>query len=392
MSLRPLSIGFIPLVDAAPVIIAHEFGFAEEEGLALELQSAPSWSTLRDVLALGRIEAAHMLAPVPVAMALGLGGMATRFDVLSVLSLNGEVIGVSSALAERLRGAGHDFGFADARAAGAALIGAAGARLRVGVPFPFSMHAELLYYWLGALGLEAPQALDVRTVPPPLMAEAVAAGEIDAFCVGEPWGSIAVENGVGELLLPGSAIWAAAPDKVLAVREGWAEADEGRTGRLMRAIWRAGRWLGAPANLMTASEVLARPGYLNVPAEVIERGLTGRLVVTALGEEREAPGFTRFFDGAACFPWRSQAAWIGARLAERNGLDRAEAIGKARAVFRSDLFRAHLGPAGAEIPGASDKLEGSLDRPVVVAARSGHLILAPDAFFDGAIFDPGAER
>ena len=82
-----------------------------------------------------------------------------------------------------------------------------------------------------------------------------------------------------------------------------------------------------------------------------------------------------------------------AQVKERGVLEAASsAIGKARAVFRSDLFRAHLGPAGAEIPGASDKLEGSLDRPVVVAARSGHLILAPDAFFDGAIFDPGAER
>ncbi|MDE3029268.1 MAG: ABC transporter substrate-binding protein, partial [Paracoccaceae bacterium] len=202
----PLTVGIIPLVDAAPLVIARELGFAEEEGLTLSLHVAPSWSTLRDMLALGSIEAAHMLAVMPVAMALGLGGIAQRIDVLSVLSVNGNAIGLSRDLAERLRAAGHVFDFADATMAGRALIAASGKRLRIGVPFPFSMHAELLYHWLGALGLAAPEGLNVVTVPPPLMAAAMAEGEIDAFCVGAPWGSIAVETGVGELLLPGTAI------------------------------------------------------------------------------------------------------------------------------------------------------------------------------------------
>lgn len=203
-----LSIGFMPLVDAAPLIAASEMGFAREEGLDLRLERAPSWSTLRDMLAFGGVEAAHMLSPVPVAMALGLGGVSVPLSAVSVLAVNGDVIGVSRALAERMRAQGFGFDFSDAVAARAALRAAAGAGLRIGVPFPFSMHAELLHYWLSEPG--AP-AIDIRTVPPPLMAEAIAAGEIDAFCVGEPWGSIAVETGVGELLLPGAAIWAFAP-------------------------------------------------------------------------------------------------------------------------------------------------------------------------------------
>ncbi len=292
-----LAAGFIPLVDMAPLAIAREIGFAEEEGLDLQLQRAPSWSTLRDMLALGQIEAAHMLSPVPVATALGLGGAAAHLDALSVLSVNGNVIGVSRELAARMRDNGHTFDFSDAFAAGKALISASGDKPRIGVPFPFSMHAELLYHWLGALGVTAPQDLLVKTVPPPLMAQALSDGEIDAFCVGEPWGSIAVENGAAELLLPGVAIWAFAPEKVLAVRHNWAAAEPDLTRRLMRAVWRAGRWLAAEENRLTASEILARPEYVNVDAGILERALLGRLVISPFGEARQRDDFLNFFSG-----------------------------------------------------------------------------------------------
>lgn len=390
MSVQVLKVGFMPLVDAAPLIAAHEIGFAEEEGLALDLLRAPSWSTLRDMLVLGQIEAAHMLSPVPVAAALGLGGIAARLDAVAVLSVNGNVVGVSQALAHRMRDQGYDFDFVDAHAAGKALIAATEGRLRIGVPFPFSMHAELLYYWLGALGLPAPQSLDVRTVPPPLMAEAMAAGEIDAFCVGEPWGSIAVENGVGTLLLPGAAIWGFAPEKVLAVRQDWAAERPELTGRLIRAVWRAGRWLSQSANRELIADVLARKEYLNVGSEILERALTGQFVISDKGEQRRQDGFVGFFDGAVNFPWRSQAAWIGLRMAARMGLDQDAAMEAAKAVFRSDLYRQALAGQVADLPGASEKLEGAIASPTQVASASGALILHPDQFFDGHIFDPSA--
>lgn len=303
-----LRLGYIRLVDAAPVIVAHELGFAEQQGLSLELRAAPSWSwsTLRDMLALGQVVAAHMLSPVPIAMALGLGGLSMPLSVLSVLSVNGNVIGVSRDLAARLA-AGEGADFADAHRTGRALIQAAKTPLRIGVPFPFSMYAELLYYWLTALGFPAPQNVSVRTVPPSLMSEAMASDEIDAFCVGEPWGSVAVDQGVGELILPGSAIWSFAPEKVLAVRTAWLENEDALAGRLLRAVWRAGRWLGDARNLTMASEILSRPGYLHLAPEVIDRALTGDLVVSD-GEERSVPRFLEFHSGAANFPWRSQAA------------------------------------------------------------------------------------
>lgn len=388
MTRATLSVGFIPLVDAAPLIVAEEMGFAREEGLSLDLVRAPSWSSLRDMLVFGRVEAAHMLAPVPVAMALGIGGVASQVAALMVMSVNGTMIGVSNRLAERLAAVGHSFDLMNAAAAGAALKRVSTEPLRIGVPFPFSMHAELLYYWLSASGLPAPQGVSVRTVPPPLMADALAADEIDAFCVGEPWGSKAVEIGAGQLFLAGRAIWTEAPEKVLAVRHGWADEEPDLTGRLMRAVWRAARWLDSADASTTASELLSRPNHLDLAPDIIDRSLTGRFVINARGETREVPGFMGFFDGAASFPWRSQAAWIAAQMSARLGLERAPSMDTARSAFRTDLYRRHLGEAGAILPGASEKVEGGIADQTAVVADNGHLLLGENRFFDGRVFDP----
>ena len=146
-----LGIGYVPLLDAAPLIMAQQMGFAAEEGLELDLRAAPSWSAVRDMLCFGQVDAAHMLSPVPIASAMGLGGGAVPMSAISVLSINGTVVGVANKLADKLRAAGHDFGFNNAETAGNALIGVADAPLRIGVPFPFSMHSELLIYWLLSL-------------------------------------------------------------------------------------------------------------------------------------------------------------------------------------------------------------------------------------------------
>ena len=375
--MTPLSLGYVPLVDAAPLIVAHALRFGAEESLALTLHPAPSWAALRDMLAMGQVQAAQMLAPLPVAMALGLAGPA-RFDALSTLNANGDVIGVSATIAAKMRANGYGFDFTDATLAAQALRAAAPTPLRIGVPFPFSMHRELVAYWLGADPI-------IHTVPPPRMADALAADEIDAFCVGEPWGSVAVEQGAGDLLLPGSAIWGFHPEKVLAVQCGWADADPDLTGRLMRAVWRAGRWLGNATNSMMAAEILSSP--LGVSPDIIERVLTGHMVISPKGEERHHPHMIAFH-GAATFPWRSQAAWIGVQLACRNGLDPVASATIARTVFRTDLYRTHLAQAGADLPGASEKLEGALSHPTPVSSERGRMILPADRFFDARIFDP----
>ena len=224
------------------------------------------------------------------------------------------------------------------------------------------------------------------------MAAAMLADEIDGFCVGEPWGSHAVEQAGARLVLAGSGIWSQAPEKVLAVRKGWAEAHAAPAGKLMRALWRASRWMVHPENRMMLAEILSRPTYLDVAPELLDRTLSQRLLVSPLGPEVHVPQFQTFHTGLANFPWRSQAAWIASRLAQRLDLHEGEAMRLAREVFRSDLYRQHLGPAGAILPLGSEKAEGALDSQEALAATQGTVILARNRFFDGQIFDPAFEN
>lgn len=382
-----LNVGFIPLVDCAPLVVARELGFAEREGFDLELVKQPSWSAIRDMLALGHIDAAQMLSPMPIAMSLGLGGLPERIDALMVLSVNGNNMGVSTSIAARMRAAGWNGNFQTPFETGKHLLSATGGKLRLGVPFPFAMHTELSYHWLGSFGIDAGAALELRIVPPTQMADAIAADEIDAFCVGEPWGSIAVENRVAELVLPGNAIWAFAPEKVLSVRHDWAAENPDLTRRLMRAVYAAGQWLREPSNRLVAAEILAKPAFLDLRADVIDRALSGAILPSRGRMEINVENFLCFHDAAANFPWRSQAAWIATRIAAREGIDRATALSVARACFRSDLYRENLGGIGVDLPGASEKLEGAMLQPTPVASIKGEMILGPDAFFDGQVFD-----
>lgn len=380
-----LPVAYMPLVDAAPLIIAEEMGFADAEAIALDLVPASSWSSLRDMLVLGRVDAAHMLSVIPVAIQLGLGGMTTPLAAVSTLSVNGNVFGVGRPLEERLRAADYDFDFSDAKRAASVLAEIHQGPLTVGVPFPFSMHVELLHYWAEKTVLGSDK-IEIRTVPPPLMAEALEAGDIDVFCVGEPWGSFVVDRGVGALVLPGQAIWQGAPEKVLATRADWAEQESDLLGRLIRAVWNASRWLAKPESKITAAAILGRTQYLDLPSELIDRALSGQLVVSSSGEQRSIDDFIRFNGSASTFPWRSQARWIAHRLIRRYGL--TASTDSAASVFRTDLYRQHMAQTDADLPGASEKQEGVIDHPTAVASTRGQLSLLPDRFFDGSIFDP----
>jgi NitT/TauT family transport system ATP-binding protein len=338
------------------------------------------------MLGTGAIAAAQMLVPMPVAQAVGLGPDYPPFDLLMFLSQGGQAIAVSAALEAALRAEGHGFAFDDPVAARAALLRVAKGQLRVGVPFPFSTQAHLVRRWLDGAGLG--DGLTIHTVPPPLMAEALATGEVDAFCVGEPWASYAVETAAGALLLAGRAIWGAPPEKGLVMTRAFADGQPEVTGRLMRAVWRACRWLDLPENRGTAAEIVSRDTYLNLPPELSERGLLGRLHISAQGEVRQYPGFVGFHAGAVNFPWRSLAALFADQMALAHGLDRPAAAVAAMGCFRTDLYRQHLRSAGVDLPGASARVEGAMSYPTAVASEKGQMILGPDAFFDGVTFDP----
>jgi len=174
------------------------------------------------------------------------------------------------------------------------------------------------------------------------------------------------------------------------VRHDWSANEPELTRRLMRATWRAGRWLEDRTNRMTAADILSRPEYVNVSVDVIERALIGRFMVSPRGEIRDVDNYLAFTAHAASFPWRSQAVWIAAQMAARMGLDRKTATQVARDVFRSDLYRENLRDLGVELPAASERIEGAITTPTAAPAESGTLILANDAFFDRQVFDPSA--
>jgi len=363
MNRTVLNCGYVPLVDCAPLVIAKELGFAADHGLSLNLVRQPSWSALRDMLALGHLDAAHMLAPMSVAMSLGMGGVPAQIDALMVLSVNGTVFGVSKALSAHVA----DITFGDAQGLLAALDSAVTGPLRVGVPFHHSMHRLLLSYWTAA----APDlTIEAVTVPPSRMADAVGDGFVDAFWVGEPWGSVAVQQGGAQLMMSGRDVWQFAPEKVLAARRDWVEHNGDTTARLMRAIFQATAWLDTSKNIPLAVEVLGRSEHLGLPVDLIDPALSGRISPQKGAASVKVGGFVQFHNHAANFPWRSQAAWIAHQL----GAESVE-IEQAKSCFRSDLYRQNLADAGADMPGASEKEEGALKVNTAVA------------YFDGRTFD-----
>jgi len=174
----------------------------------------------------------------------------------------------------------------------------------------------------------------------------------------------------------------------LAVRHDWAEANGDLVARLIRAMWRSARWLADEENRLNVSDLLARSEYLNIAPETIDRALSGRLVMAQNAPPVAIKDFIEFQDRAATFPWRSQAMWIASRWAMRQGIDREEALRAGAACFRTDLYRDALSEIGADLPGASSKLEGALEHRTAVASSSGEMFLGPDRFFDGSTFDP----
>jgi NitT/TauT family transport system ATP-binding protein len=387
MKTTQVQCGYLPLVDCAPLIIAKELKFAAQEGLDLILQKQPSWSALRDRLAFGELDFAHMLSPMPIAMSLGLGGAPSQIDALMVLSINGTVVGVSADLDRKMRATGWNNGFDNARVTSEALCNAVTDRLRIGVPFPFSMHRMLLQTWLSQFPNFLADQIDIVTVPPPQMAEALRNGALDMFCVGEPWGSVAVQQSDATLILAGSSIWEFAPEKVLGARFEWVAQNRETCQAMIRAIHKAAHWLDQPENTPLAVEILARTQHLDLPDTAIDPALSHRFVTKRGETPKQVARFLTFNRGAANFPWHSQATWISDILSGWHGLDAQEARKIAHACFRSDIYREALSPIGVDLPSVSEKIEGTMMVPTVVSSTKGEMILGPDRFFNGAVFD-----
>jgi ABC-type nitrate/sulfonate/bicarbonate transport system substrate-binding protein len=389
---EPLTIGFLPLVDACLPILAHEHGFAEEEGLALTFQRDVSWATVLDRLLYGHTDAAHLIAPLAIATTLGRGRPAQPLAAPFVLGLNGNAITLTPELAAKVAEPG---GLGDPVAVGAALAEeararkAAGKRLHLGVVHRYSSHNYMLRYWLAASGIRPDDDVEIVTVAPPFVADAMETGEIDGACVGEPWNSAAVARGVGVIVLATAQIWRRGVEKVLAFRAPVLEARRPAAEALIRALRKAGSHFVDPANWETNAAILARPEYVNADPALILGAISDRLVLVQGAEPVDYPDFMFQHREAANFPWVSQAEWLYTQLVRWDHLAFSpEDAAAAARVFRPDVYRSALTGTGDLLPGASSKVEGSLARPTAVTAQQGSMILANNTFFDGRSFDP----
>jgi NitT/TauT family transport system ATP-binding protein len=385
-------VGFLPLLDSAILVAAREKGFAEAEGVDLVLTRENSWASIRDRLAVGHFDAAHMLGPMPIALNLGLAPLAARTVAPMALGLGGNAVTVSRDLWTAMKDNGASPGF-DPVSAGAALrkvIAAHGAanRPRLAVVHPHSGHNYELRYWLAACGIDPDREVEIVVVPPPLMPDALAAGRIEGYCVGEPYNSASAIVGTGRIVTTKSMIWRSSPEKVLGVSASWAEANPDALGRLLRALYRAARWCGTPANHAELAEILARPGYVGCPAEWIIPALSGR-IPTGDGQVLAVDDFFVPHEKAATFPWKSHALWFYSQMVRWGQVaasPRNEAI--ARESYRPDIYRSALGPIGVALPGANAKVEGALTAATPVGSAGASLVLGPDGFFDAKVFDP----
>lgn len=365
--LSELRLGFIPLTDCAPLIASQAQGFFEDEGLAVELVREASWATVRDKVAVGALDGAHMLAP----MALATAAEDPRRAVLAPLALNrnGSAITVSTALSEALGGVTADLAGSPPSAARLqAVIAERRARgdgpLTFAVVFPYSMHNYLLRYWLAQGGIDPDRDVRLVVIPPPRMVERMRAGEVDGFCVGAPWNAVAELEGVGRILAASSQLWPGGPDKVLGVSGSLAGQKPDELRALLRAIIRGAAWADAPENREALIAHLAGPDRIEATPMAIARALQHELV---------------FHRDAAGLPRREHGLWFLSQMIRWGQIDAdrdLEAI--VDQVYRPDLYRdaaLSLGPV----------LEPALVFPDAVEPVETRL-------FDGVTFDPAAAR
>ena len=372
-----LRIGFLRLTDSAPAIVAQEFGYFAEEGVDAELLEEPSWANIADKLAYGFLDAAVIIPPLAFAIELGSRGISQRLVIPCNISMGGNTITLASALARRVQEKCEKQGHSVPQALADCLADAR--PLPLGVVHAYSTHNLLLRYWLATAGLHAGHDVRLTVIPPARAVEALKSGQIMGFCAGAPWGEIASRAGTGINVASSDDVWRAAPEKAFAVRASWAEEHPEALKGAVRALVRAGQFCDAPENASYTGALLSRQRYLGVDSHAILSSLPGGAI---------APdNLSRFFRGAATFPWRSHALWFLEQMTRWDLIGDVDAQALAARVYRSDLYRAAVAPLGISVPATDSKSEGAHDAPWSLEAAPKPIAMGPDSFCDGVVFE-----
>ncbi len=327
-----LKLGFVPLADCAPIVMAHELGLFHKYGLRVMLNRELGWATIRDKVIHGEIDAAHALAAMPVAATLGLGSIECDCLTALVLNLNGNAITLGNELYRE--------GVRDGAGLREQIVALRHKKtFTFGVVSGFSSHNFLLRRWLSACGINPDRDVRIVVVPPPQMVANLKAGHLDGFCVGEPWNSVAVQACVGWCVATSAELQPGHPEKVLMVRRDFAENRNDEHLALVTALLEACEFCEAPEHRDQLLEVLARPEYVNAPTDALRRGFEGRFDF-GHGNVRTVRDFCVFHREDSNEPSSDKAAWVFQLIRSINLCKNPAALNFAlgRNVFRADLF------------------------------------------------------
>ena len=394
-----LKFGFIKLTDCAPLVIAKELGFFEDEGLFVTLEAQANWKILLDRVIGGELDGAHMLAGQPIGATIGIG---TQADIITPFSmdLNGNAITVSNAIWDEMRSIDPKLAVPkpahpiSAKALKPIVEDAkeVGEPLRMGMVFPVSTHNYELRYWLAAAGIspgfytqgdttgttDADVLLSVT--PPPQMPATLEQGTIQGYCVGEPWNQQAVFKKIGVPVVTNYEIWKNNPEKVFGMTREWAEKYPNTAVAVTKALIRAGKWLdGSIENRKKAVKILSRSEYVGADEEVIAASMTGTFEY-ARGDKRELPDFNVFFRYNATYPFYSDAVWFLTQMRRWGQIGEAKSDAwydeTAKKIYRPDIYR-----SAAEALVSEGHLTAS-EIPMTDGYK------APDTgFIDGQVYD-----
>ena len=353
-----LKIGFIPLTDCAPVVLAAELGLYKKYGLGVTVSKEASWAGVRDKLAIGDLHASHLLYGMAYAMTVGATGSEGKAKPMVVplaLNQNGQAITLSAALKAR--------GVKTATDLKKVIEADRGQKTYTfAETFPSGTHALWLRYWLASGGIDPDKDVKLITVPPPQMVANMRVGAMDGFCVGEPWNARAVADGIGYTAITTQQIWRNHPEKVLGMTQEFAEKNPRTVRALLQAVLEAQQYCDKPENRAHVAEVIARKDYVNCPVEVIAGRLRGHYDYGD-GRNADEADFMRFNrDGDVPFPWRSHGEWFLIQQRRWGFIDKPIDYKKvSAAVNRVDLYRDAAKGMGIPVPAQDARKETLFD-------------------------------
>ncbi|MHA0916526.1 ABC transporter substrate-binding protein [Kosakonia cowanii] len=356
---KTLRVGFIPLTDCAPVVMAAVKKFDEKYGITIIPSKESSWASVRDKLLSGELDAAHVLYGMVYGLQLGVSGPQREMAVLMTLNNNGQAITLSN----QLKAAGVTDGASLKKVIAASPQGT----YTFAQTFPSGTHAMWLYYWLANAGIDPFSDVRNVVVPPPQMVVNMKIGNMSGYCVGEPWNQRAILDGIGFTAATSQQIWPDHPEKVLGTTSAWVSANGNAARALTAAVLEASRWIDASdENRRETAKTIAARAYINTAVETIEGRMLGHYE-DGLGKTWQDAHAMRFFnDGAVSYPWLSDGIWFLTQQ-KRWGLLKSDPdyLAVARQINRSEFYtQAATAVGGISVPTSSMRSSTLIDGKV----------------------------